>query len=126
MKKFLLSAAVVGSLALGGCATTGPGGAPLTPADQIAQAQQVAVALCGYLPVYQTVQDIIVAGAYPVGMPAAQLANVIGNAICVAVTAKSARLRGAVPTVNGVPIQGQWVGKRASYNGVQIHGQWVR
>ncbi len=126
MNKFLLSAALVGSLALGGCATTT--GNPPTTSDPLAQAQQIAVAVCGFLPTIQTVQNIIVAGAYPAGIPVAQLANLVGNSICAAVTAKAARA-GSVPSVNGVPIDGQWVGKsakRASYNGVQIHGQWVR
>ncbi len=125
MKKFLLSTALASALALGGCATTA--GNPPTTSDPLAQAQQIAVAVCGFLPTIQTVQSIIVAGAYPAGIPISELANLVGNSICTAVMARSARA-GAVPTVNGVPVQGRFVGKsgkRASYNGVQIHGQWV-
>ena len=107
MKNLLLSAALAGTMALGGCAT--PGGMPPNVADALAQAQQIAVAACGFLPTYQTVQNIIVAGAYPPGIPAAQLANLVGNAICAAVTAKSAKFGSRGPTVNGVPVQGQFV-----------------
>lgn len=107
MKKFLLSASLAGSMALGGCATTG--GLPPDITNQLEQAQQIAVQVCGFLPTIQTVQNIVVASAYPPGIPVAELANLIGNSICAAVKAKSAKLGGKGPTFAGVPIKGQWV-----------------
>ncbi len=93
MRKFFMVAGLAGSLATGGCATTGTGtgAGGLTP-EQIAQIQQTATAICAFLPTFQTVQDIVVAGAYPAGIPIAHLANLVGNSICSAVTARSVRL----------------------------------
>ncbi len=113
MRKFLITTALAGTLALGGCATTGgtptTGGvdpAVITAVQQFTQNLQVG---CGYLPLYQTVQDVILAGAYPPGIPIGQLANLVGRSICAAVMARSARLGSTVPTVNGVPIRGSFV-----------------
>ncbi len=113
MRKFLISSALAGSLVLSGCATMGtsPSGGGLTP-EQIAQIQQTATTLCAFLPTFQTVQDIVVAGAYPPGIPIAQLANLVGNSICAAVTARSVRLGSTLPKVNGVVVQGSFVGRQ--------------
>lgn len=108
MKRLLLAAALASSL--GGCITTQEAANQINEA--LGQAQQVAVASCGFLPTFQTIQNIVVAAAYPAGTPIAQIANQVGNAICAAVTAKSARLGSTGPTVRGVPVRGSWVRKR--------------
>ncbi len=113
MKKFLLAAALSASVALGGCASTGTvpsSGGTTDISSQIAQAQQIAVQVCGYLPVASTVSALFstfVPGSASGLSIAAQVANAICNAVA---PTKSARLRGAaVPTVNGVPIVGRFV-----------------
>lgn len=102
MRKFLLMAPVVGALSLGGCGTTGN-----TPADiqqLILQVQAAAVQVCSFLPTAETITAIISAGNPVVGT-----ATAVANAICAAVTAKSARLGETAPQVNGVPIHGTFV-----------------
>jgi predicted small secreted protein len=108
MKRTILAAAVAGSLALGGCATTG--GTPINVQSFIEQVQAAASVACGFLPTAETVAQIIATGN-----PIVTTAGDVANAICKAVTvppstppAVAARLRAAgPPTVAGVVIHGR-------------------
>ncbi|HEX8838214.1 MAG TPA: hypothetical protein VF748_14830 [Candidatus Acidoferrum sp.] len=85
-----------------------------TPQQLITDAQNAAVAVCQFLPTAETVAGIIATGN-----PALATATAIANAICGAVSPKAVpgnvsvrRLinrSGAVPTVSGVPIYGQFI-----------------
>ena|SRR5260221_4100437 len=114
MIKLLISSVLAGSLALSGCMSAGklPSGGvdPAVIAAVQAFTQNLQTG-CGYLPLFQTVENVIVAGAYPPGIPIATLADIVGRAICTAVMARSVRLGSAKPTVNGVVIQGSFVAK---------------
>jgi hypothetical protein len=104
MRNLLIAGTLASSLALGGCAT----GTSANVAAEIAAVQQTAVQVCGYLPTIATVTGILstfVPGASPINDVAVQVAQ----AICGAVTAKSARRGGGAPTVRGVPVQGRFV-----------------
>lgn len=101
MRKLLCVSALV--FALNGCASTGTGTGP-TPADVIAEARNIAVAACGFLPAVSTVAGILAAGN-----PALTTASAVASAICAAVTAPAAARGTRIPTVNGVPVQGSFV-----------------
>jgi hypothetical protein len=112
MRMFAAAAAMAACLslgALGGCATATGGGTGdsggITGA--IAQVQQITQTICGFVPTATTIANIFAAGN-----PALQSATTIANAICGAVTSKTATLRGATPMVAGVKVQGQFVKAR--------------
>jgi len=114
MKKMISTAILGGSLALGGCATSGKVQPSVTPAqvnDVIQTVQTDAQKVCGYLPLAETVAKILVTFVSSAA-PTIQIASTIVNGICSQVkpaAAAKARARGALPTYRGVPIQGQFV-----------------
>jgi hypothetical protein len=104
MKNLLIASTLAGSLTLGGCAT----GSSTNIAAEIIAVQQTATQICGYLPTISTVTSILstfVPGAGPINDVALQVAQ----AICGAVTVKSARRGAGPPTVRGVPVHGRFV-----------------
>lgn len=105
MKKFIIIAALAGSLAA--CATfPGTGGGPAPgPTDIVKQIQAIAVGACGFLPVASTVIGILN------GNGAIMTAEAIAQAICGAVSGPRARMArsSGVPRVMGVPVRGRFV-----------------
>jgi hypothetical protein len=104
MRNLLIASTLASSLALGGCAT----GTSANIAAEIAAVQQTATQICGYLPTVGTVTSILatfVPGAGPINDVALQVAQ----AICGAVTVKSARRGAGAPTVRGVAVHGRFV-----------------
>lgn len=112
MKNVILAFVIAGGLAVAGCATSGPGPAPV-PAGPVAQdatitSIQNAVANgCGYLVAVETVAAIV--ATFTGGQPIVGLVSNVAHAICNAVLNKTARLDGVGPSVNGVPIQGHFI-----------------
>lgn len=96
--------ALAGVLSLAACNTTGGGSVGDRTAALIAQAQSIAQQVCGFLPVAESLAQIVAQGR-----PELATASQIGNAVCSAVTKKTARRGGGAPTVAGVPVQGQFV-----------------
>ena len=99
MKKLAMLLLTASSITLGSCAGTLP--------PSVSSVQQLAVAVCGFLPTASTVANIIAAGN-----PLVATGEAIANAICAAVTpAKlSGRKLGAIqPMVGGVVIHGRFV-----------------
>jgi hypothetical protein len=99
MRKFLATTLLAGSLTLGGCATTDTG----WPTIDVEQVRLVAVQICGFLPVADTVVEII-----GLGNPLLSSASAVAAAICDSVTRPGAA-RGVIPHVNGVPVRGRFV-----------------
>ena len=104
MRIRIFAALALLSLSLSACAT-GPDGKiiPPKPADVISTIRQIAVNACGFLPLAETVRDILASGQYTA--PAA-----IAEAICTSVRSATA-VRGQVsrPTVAGVAVKGRFV-----------------
>lgn len=96
MRKIVIAAALAAGLS--GCATGGGSGSV-----DVSAVQQDAVKICGFLPTAETILNIFASGN-----TVYVSASIIANAICAAVTAKSAR-RGSAPTVNGVVVHGTFV-----------------
>lgn len=118
MKKIAVLGLLAGSLALAGCnATTGSGPKPpVVTETQVSSAintvQQTAVKVCGYLPAVQTVTGILATFSGSAA-PFIEVANVVANGICRAVTSKSSALNKgfAPPSYKGIVIQGDYVRK---------------
>jgi hypothetical protein len=107
IRSFVAGSAMLCTVALGGCASTG-GTTATDITTVISQVQQAAVAACSFLPTTATVANILgtVAG---VGAET-QLATTVAAQICAAVSpAASVRRGGAAPTVNGVVVHGRFV-----------------
>ncbi len=104
----LLCGALALSVALGSCGTTGTATTGTTTTSIIADAQKIAVQICGFLPTAATVAGILSAGN-----PAVATAAGIAQAICTALAAVpkvgGKRLGGPGPSVMGVPIHGKFV-----------------
>src|SRR6185436_7655476 len=93
--------ALLASLLLAGCATT-PGGAP-NPI--IAQVQAIAIQACAFEPTVKTILSILA-----LGNPLLGTASSIADAICAAVTPKTASaLKRNPPQVGGVVIHGKFI-----------------
>lgn len=101
MRRLLMASAISGSLLFGGCATTGG----IDP-NQIAQIQEYTRLACSFVPTASTVAQII--AAMVGGQAAVATAAQAAEAICAAVTSKSAR-RGHPPMAYGVRIRGEFV-----------------
>src|SRR5262245_20699144 len=99
----LFRTAVLG-LALAGCVTSAGCGAGqlFTPPTSVADVQADAVKVCSYLPSAETIVAII-----GLNDPTLSTATAIADAICGAITSRSARA-GGVPRVKGVRIKGQF------------------
>ena len=121
MKKLVMIAALCGSVALAGCATSGVTPAPspvITTGNAnvdatIAAAEAAAVKACGFLPTAQTITGILSTFVPATSVPITignQVASMICNAVAPKASAKRRRLS-AQPMVNGVPIEGAFVGK---------------
>jgi hypothetical protein len=126
IKKFVTVAALFGAMALGGCATSGvlPGiGVNTTPGNVLASNADVeagilavraqAVKLCAFQPTVATVSNLVasIGNVFVPGIGlVATTVNSIAGSICGAVTAKSVRRGGSLPSVRGVPIKGRFVG----------------
>lgn len=102
MRTAILAAA---ALALSACTTTTP-----TGDDTVSKAQAFAKAACSFLPTAETISDII-----KVGDPRLATAKAIAAAICDAINpdtpAGIMTLFKPAPTVDGVVIRGEHVGK---------------
>lgn len=101
MRKSLITASLVGFVALAGCVS----------ASNVSGIQQAVVAACGYLPTVSTVEDIVNLNSH-----ALKTATQIAQAICAAVTihggAGGSEARGpgvGLPVVHGVIIRGKFV-----------------
>lgn len=90
MMKLARNAAVIATLALGGCAGT----LPPVNSSTISQIQQMAVQACGFLPTAKTVADILAALA-GAGTAAIDAAAQAAQSVCSAIGAKSLK-RGAL------------------------------
>lgn len=101
MRKTALVVIASGALWLSGCATTSTG--PNID-DIIAKVRSEAAKVCGFVPLAATVAEILA-----VGNPALAAAGPIAAAICRAVTSPGAARGARVPTVNGVPVRGQFI-----------------
>lgn len=147
MKKLLLSAALVGSLALGGCSTTG--GLPQLPVEiqtLASQTQAIAQAICAFEPTAATI-GAVAASLFPGGGAIDTVANGVAAAICSAVAGtpvpatpvpvtisaaagKGGAMRGV--SVNGVAVEGHFVSKAKKLrkakmiNGVVINGTYTK
>lgn len=98
---------MAGAIAIGGCANTGGGGGiPSIDPATIAQVQNTATQICGFLPTASTVASII-ATFFGGGAVVGNIAQ-SAQAICDAVTKKGFR-RGATIRVNGVIVRGSFV-----------------
>lgn len=113
LRTLCLTTGLLASLALAGCATTTPNGGgsttisiPSIDPAVIAQVQQTAVQVCGFLPAVETVAGIIT--SFAGGAAAVGAITAAADGICKAVTAKSAR-RGSSPRYRGVRIRGHFV-----------------
>jgi len=95
--KVLKSWLLLGALALTACQNAPAGGT-------VAQAQNFAIAACGYLPTAETILAIL-------AKKSSQLDNAeaIAAAICAAVRPKIATFVARAPAVLGVPIKGKFV-----------------
>lgn len=117
IRNLAVSTAMLGAVALGGCASTGGGIAATTTAANVSavmtQIQDAAVASCAFLPTGATVLQIIGA-ASDVG-PATDVIKLAVDKVCTVMSpSASARRGGAAPTVN---INGKVI---------VIHGRFVR
>lgn len=120
MKNLFIVAALCGSVALAGCASTGvtpvPGPRPITTGNinigaTISAAEAAAVKACGFLPTEQTITSILATFVPSTAVPIS-IGNQIASMICNAVVPKaSSRRRLSMPIVNGVRIQGSFVSK---------------
>jgi hypothetical protein len=99
MRKLLATIVLVGGLS--GCATTST-----IPRIDVEEVRLIAVQVCGFLPLVESVAEIIAAGN-----PALATGSAVANAICAAVTRASA-IRGVIPVVNGVPVKGRFVARK--------------
>lgn len=105
MRNLMLSAVLCSSFALAGCS----GGSALPPVSgdtTISQVQQIAVQVCGYLPAAETVAGIV--ATFTGGGSVVGIASEVADAICNAVTSKSAAF-GRTPRVRGVVLRGRFV-----------------
>ena len=116
MKKLFLIAALCGTVALAGCASTGTKPVPVVAGNinigaTISAAEAAAVKVCGFLPTEQTITSILATFVPQTAVPIS-IGNQIANMICNAVAPKaSSRRRLSVPSVNGVRIEGAFVSK---------------
>lgn len=111
MRNALMAAAVASSLALAGCATQPlPDGSPgpLVDPVKVAQVQNTAKQICGFLPTATTVASII--ATFTGGGAIVDTVGQAANGICAAITSKGAR-RGGVAKYRGVTIRGEYVGR---------------
>jgi hypothetical protein len=106
MRKLLLASSVALATSLGGCATTGGGGA-FNLNSFIANVQADTNLVCAFIPTAETVANI-----FATGDPIVTTATAVANAICAAVAPKTAGAlkRSTVPTVAGVVIHGRFTG----------------
>lgn len=112
MKKFLSVIVLCGAAALAGCGKTADGTGP-SVGDLIKDAQNAAVAICGFAPAGQIVANVI-ATAVP-GGAAVVTAAAIGSALCAAFAPpKAFTLKGGKRIVRG------WVVTPGAVNGVPI------
>lgn len=108
LRKLCLAMAAACAFALGGCATNGAGpSAPSLDPAVIAQVQQTASTVCGFLPTVETVAQII--ASFTSAGPVVGVVSQAANGICAAVTAKGVRLGQKAPKYRGVAIRGQFV-----------------
>jgi hypothetical protein len=95
---------LVGAFALGACTTAG---IPTLTAPTAAQVQAAAVIACGFVPTVTTVTNILTTNTN------VQSAEAIAALICKAVAGgkhvAGTKLGGALPSVNGVVINGSFV-----------------
>lgn len=116
MRRLMISTALLGTLALAGCAggggfgTVTPGGTGTATTDPtIAQVQDVAAKICGFVPTVSTVVSIIT--TFTGGGAIADMAGQAAKSICSAVTQRSVR-RGMGPTTaRGVKVEGYFLAK---------------
>lgn len=106
MRRTVIALACVASLGLGACSTTGGTTTSASVDQTIAQVQQVAAQVCGYLPTIQTVAGIL--STFTNAGSAVASAASIGQQICAAVAPKSIRKRG-LPMVRGVVVRGTFI-----------------
>lgn len=114
LRMVVVGAALLGSALLGGCShDPATGQVIIDPTvvtqaqSDVAQAQAIAVKICGYEADFETVSAILasLAGAGPV----ASVVNMAARGICSAVTSMSARRGASAPTYRGVRITGHFV-----------------
>ena len=118
MKKLFFIAALCGTAALAGCASTGTKPAPITTGKinidaTITAAQSAAVKACGFLPTAETITGILATFVPQTAVPIAigsQVAGLICNAIAPS-KASGRRRASAYPIVNGVRVEGSFVNK---------------
>lgn len=108
MTSKIMVLAICGALSLAGCASTAPDGTTTTPASQVTdvinKAQQVATQICGFVPTINTITNIL-----SLGNPTLTTATSIAQAVCSAVTQRSARRNAPRPNVQGVIVEGHFV-----------------
>ncbi len=107
----MISASLVATVALSGCASSGskiPATIPAQTQNDISNAivkvQDAARKACAFLPTVQTVAGILQA----LGVRSVSEVTGVAAQICAAVTRQTAR-RGTRPSVAGVPIYGRMV-----------------
>lgn len=98
----MLAVPIVAASLLAGCATSSNGVPPIDPAV-ITNIQNTVTRICGYVPAAITVANII--ATFAGGTNIVALTSQIANGICGAVTSKSARYGGKLPTYRGVVIR---------------------
>ena len=118
-------AVALATTSLVGCATSPTTGLPTIDPTLLAtietQVQQDAAAVCGFIPTIGTIASIV-ASLIPGGSAVVTIASDVAGQICTAVTPVQAPLAAlgkrtvsrktlgaALPSVNGVPIQGYFI-----------------
>lgn len=110
MRKFLIAACV--GLSLAGCSATVPNGGtgtapsplPAQVTNVIETAQAVATQVCGFVPTVSTITNIL-----SLGNPALSTATAVAQAICSAVSKRSASRSSPRPNVQGIIVEGRFV-----------------
>jgi len=127
MRKNYIALALASSLLVAGCSTNPNTGLPTIDPTTLTtietQVQQDAAAVCGFVPTIGTIASIV-ASIIPGGSAVVQIASSVAQQICTAVAPVKASMMAvgtrrltprtfggaaALPTVNGVPIQGYFI-----------------
>ena len=126
MRKLLFSSAIVSTLFLGACSSTGGiGTLPGEIQTLVGQTTAIAQAICAFEPTAATI-GAVAASLFPGGGAIDAVANGVASAICAAVAGTPVPTNTTVPVSITASVARNGVMKGVSINNVPVEGQFLQ